>query len=130
MSLFILLAACFCSSVFFYITRNYFIDDAFIGFRYITNFLSGKGFVFNPGQRVEGITNIGWLLFLTPLARFFEVPLCAKFVGYFCDLGSLCIATLLALPWPVLFGGAWVFARSLSPYPCLLQPISRSTIFP
>jgi arabinofuranosyltransferase len=95
-SLLILLAACFCLSVFFFITEHYFVDDAYIGFRYITNFLSGNGFVFNPGERVEGITNIGWLLFITPLACFLEVPLCAKLVGYFCDIGTLCVLALLA----------------------------------
>ena len=49
--------------------RAYFVDDAFTGFRYLENLLSGKGFVFYPGQTpVEGVTNIGWLLLLLPLA--------------------------------------------------------------
>ena len=32
-------------------------DDAFITFRYVKNFLDGKGFVYNLGENVLGITN-------------------------------------------------------------------------
>jgi tetratricopeptide (TPR) repeat protein len=43
-------------------------DDSYITFRYIQNFLDGKGFVFNPGERVEGYTNFLWMIILTPFA--------------------------------------------------------------
>lgn len=39
-------------------------DDAYITFRYVTNFLNGDGLVFNIGERVEGFTNFGWTVFL------------------------------------------------------------------
>ncbi len=39
-------------------------DDAYISFRYVENYLSGHGLVFNIGERVEGYTNFGWVLFL------------------------------------------------------------------
>jgi arabinofuranosyltransferase len=32
------------------------IDDAYITFRYARNLLAGEGFVFNPGERVQGTT--------------------------------------------------------------------------
>lgn len=32
-------------------------DDALITFRYVDNFVSGHGLVFNPGERVEGLSN-------------------------------------------------------------------------
>jgi hypothetical protein len=32
------------------------IDDAYITFRYARNLLAGQGFVYNPGQRVQGTT--------------------------------------------------------------------------
>ncbi|MEW5739535.1 MAG: hypothetical protein AB1938_11450 [Myxococcota bacterium] len=32
-------------------------DDAFISFRYAEHFAAGDGFVFNPGEKVEGYTN-------------------------------------------------------------------------
>ncbi len=39
-------------------------DDAFISFRYARNLSAGHGLVFNPGERVEGITNLLWTLLL------------------------------------------------------------------
>ena len=41
---------------------HYIPDDTFITLRYARNVLRGKGFVFNPGERVEGYTNFLWLL--------------------------------------------------------------------
>ncbi len=49
--------------------RHQWTDDAFITFRYARNFLAGNGMVFNPGDAVEGITNLGWALLLTPLSE-------------------------------------------------------------
>ena len=43
-------------------------DDAFISFRYASNFADGHGLVFNPGQRVEGYTNFLWTALLIPVA--------------------------------------------------------------
>lgn len=40
-------------------------DDAFISFRYAKNLAEGYGLVFNPGfERVEGYTNLSWVLLL------------------------------------------------------------------
>ena len=47
--------------------RAYFFltDDAFISFRYARNLSHGHGLVFNPGgERVEGYTNLLWVLIL------------------------------------------------------------------
>lgn len=44
------------------------VDDAFVTFRYVDNLLRGHGPVWNPGERVEGITNFGWMLLLAGLA--------------------------------------------------------------
>ena len=38
------------------------IDDAFISFRYAQNLNDGHGLVFNPGERVEGYSNLLWVL--------------------------------------------------------------------
>ncbi len=43
---------------------DFFQDDAFISYRYVQNFLNGDGLVFNIGERVEGFTNFGWIIFL------------------------------------------------------------------
>jgi arabinofuranosyltransferase len=37
-------------------------DDAFISFRYAHNLAGGDGLVFNPGERVEGYSNLSWVL--------------------------------------------------------------------
>lgn len=41
-------------------------DDAYISFRYLDNWLSGHGLVFNAGERVEGYTNFLWIVLLAP----------------------------------------------------------------
>ena len=38
-------------------------DDAFISMRYAHNFVNGSGLVFNPGERVEGYSNLAWVLY-------------------------------------------------------------------
>ncbi|HXK21654.1 MAG TPA: hypothetical protein VMS55_03140 [Myxococcota bacterium] len=37
-------------------------DDAYISYRYAANLVAGHGLVFNPGERVEGISNLLWTL--------------------------------------------------------------------
>lgn len=37
-------------------------DDAYISYRYAENLVSGQGLVYNPGERVEGFTNLLWTL--------------------------------------------------------------------
>ncbi|HVT58680.1 MAG TPA: hypothetical protein VHR45_09780 [Thermoanaerobaculia bacterium] len=43
------------------------LDDFFISYRYSLNLADGKGFVFNPGERVFGLTNPGLALLLALL---------------------------------------------------------------
>jgi len=42
--------------------RRWIADDAYISFRYARNLVEGQGLVFNPGERVEGFTNLAWTL--------------------------------------------------------------------
>ena len=39
-------------------------DDAFISYRYARNLVEGSGLVYNPGERVEGYTNLLWTLWI------------------------------------------------------------------
>jgi len=39
-------------------------DDAYISFRYATNFAEGSGLVFNPGEYVMGYSNFLWVVLL------------------------------------------------------------------
>lgn len=51
-------------------------DDAYISFRYAKNFIEGHGFVFNPGEPVEGYTNFLWTLISTiPIALGHDDPI-------------------------------------------------------
>ncbi len=43
-------------------TLNFTQDDAYISYRYVANFLAGHGLVWNVGERVEGFTNFGWVV--------------------------------------------------------------------
>jgi hypothetical protein len=40
------------------------LDDAFISYRYALNLATGHGLVFNPGEYVEGFTNLLWTLLI------------------------------------------------------------------
>lgn len=51
--------------------RGYFLDDAFITFRYARNLAAGLGPVFNVGEPVEGYTTFAWMLVCSiPFALF------------------------------------------------------------
>ena len=59
----------------------YTVEDAYISFRYCDYLLSGKGLVFNPGERVEGYSNFLWILVMAPFRLLMEFPLAAKIPG-------------------------------------------------
>ncbi len=59
------------------------IDDAYITFRYARNLLAGEGFVYNPGERVQGTT--------TPLYTFLLTGLAAVTGGAQADFPSLAL---------------------------------------
>jgi arabinofuranosyltransferase len=68
-------------------------DDAFISYRYARNFADGLGLVFNRGERVEGYTNLLWVLELAALWKAFGVRPEVGSVA----LSGLCTAVLLAV---------------------------------
>jgi hypothetical protein len=76
-------------------TRDFYVDDAYIGFAYVRNLIAGHGFVFEPGERVEGVTNAGWLLLVAPLAAVVPAHLAGKGLGIaFAALTALGVAGL------------------------------------
>lgn len=84
-----------CAAVAF-LLRDYFVDDAFIGFQYLKNLLAGNGFVFLAGDRpVEGVTNIGWLLAIAPAAALVGPALAAKLAGCVLLAASLLLTAAL-----------------------------------
>ncbi|MDQ3021283.1 MAG: hypothetical protein M3R36_12050 [Bacteroidota bacterium] len=64
-----LIFLCFALSVFGWV-----IDDLYIYFRYVNNFINGKGIVYNPGEFVEGFSSFSWFLLLS-LFKFIHLPL-------------------------------------------------------
>lgn len=66
-------------------------DDAFISFRFARNLADGHGLVFNPGERVEGYTNILWTVIMAVPERLgWSTPTFSQIVS----LGFM-VATLL-----------------------------------
>jgi len=62
--------------------RGFIVDDAFITFRYVQQWVHGHGLVYNIGERVEGYSNFLWILLLSPFAHFgVELTLAAKGLG-------------------------------------------------
>ena len=64
-------------------------DDAFISLRYAQHLAQGSGLVFNPGERVEGYTNLLWTLLLAGLLELGVPPLRAAEIP-----GIVCYAAL------------------------------------
>ena len=61
------LAALSAAFIFIAVSNKFIQDDAFISFRYVKNFVEGHGLVFNIGEKVEGYTNLLWVLILSGL---------------------------------------------------------------
>ena len=107
--------------------RDCVMDDAYIGFVFLSNLLEGHGFVFHPGgPAVEGVTNIGWILLLAPAAALLGPVAGAKLTGallMFCGLvltgaigrelsrrlGTLPHADTLMLAPPLLLAASFEF---------------------
>jgi hypothetical protein len=79
------------------LTWAFMMDDAYIGLRYLQNLLDGKGLVFNPGDRIEGITNIGWVIVLVGPALVLGPIMAAKIVGSLLLVASLAGTALLTV---------------------------------
>ncbi|MGZ3443902.1 MAG: hypothetical protein ACXVDD_30490, partial [Polyangia bacterium] len=47
--------------------RAYFSDDAFIALRYADRLVRGQGLTWTDGERVEGYTDLGWILAIAAL---------------------------------------------------------------
>src|SRR5262245_36290919 len=53
-------------------------DDALITFRYVDNLVSGRGLVFNAGERVESFSSPLFVLLLAPLRALKADPFTAS----------------------------------------------------
>ena len=76
---------------------HYIPDDTFIMLRYARNVLRGDGFVFNPGERVEGYTNFLWLLIVVFAGKLgFPLVAGARALSLFFSLGTLVLVARAA----------------------------------
>ena len=81
------------------------IDDAYISFRYARNLARGLGLVWNPGELVDGYTNFGWVIFLTPFeALGLDTPLLARLVNVGCAVAV--VALTMRFAWTQFGPGA------------------------
>jgi arabinofuranosyltransferase len=71
------------------------VDDSFIHLRYARNFIDGHGLVFNPGERVEGYTDICFVLLAALFLKLQIDPLA----------GLKCVTVIMAV-WTL-----WLTAR-------------------
>lgn len=78
----ILLLVIVAAFVFHSVSLSFTQDDAYISYRYVENFQSGHGLVFNYGERVEGYTNFLWILLLSLASMMgFSIIATSKLLG-------------------------------------------------
>lgn len=85
--------------------QHFSIDDAFITFRYVRQFVAGNGLVFNIGERVEGYSNFLWVMLLAlPAALGIELLAAARVIAIALSTGTLLVTYRLAgaSPAPIL----------------------------
>jgi hypothetical protein len=93
------------------------VDDAYISLRYAHNLVAGEGFVFNPAQRVEGVTNLLWTLIMSlVIAAGLPVGYASTTLGFVMGLGGLLIAWRLAARLTNVWAG-WVSIMAVAMVP-------------
>ena len=89
-------------------------DDAYISFRYARNLATGHGLVWNPGERVEGYSNLSYTLVLALGAWLgLPLPLVAQLVGAAAAVACLASVAALAACMDVDRTAGWVCAAAL-----------------
>lgn len=80
----------------FFLYSRFFNDDALITIRYAENLVRGDGLVYNPGERVLGVTTPLWALILAAFGRAgLALPATATVLGVLAHGWAACMAVLL-----------------------------------
>lgn len=89
------------------------IDDAYISFRYSAHFASGKGLVYNPGDRTEGFSNFLWTLIVGIWLWLFDADALffAKILGMLATAGLIVLSYLFSR----LIMGRWHLLNFIPP---------------
>jgi arabinofuranosyltransferase len=75
----------------------YTVDDAFISYRYATNLSSGRGLVYNPGERVEGYSNFLWVVWVAfAVHSGWDPVLSTKIVGALSGVAAIALVGLVS----------------------------------
>lgn len=87
------------------------VEDSYISFRYAANASQGHGLVFNPGERVEGFTNLLWTALLSGIgwAKPENIPMIALSLEL-----TLAVFTMLVL-WKWTGSNMVVFLLAIFP---------------
>jgi len=73
------------------------VDDAYISARYADHLLAGNGIVYNPGEFIEGYTDLAWVLCLAACMKVgLSINMVLPGLGLFFALLSLPLATMLS----------------------------------
>ncbi len=76
---------------------NFTQDDAYISYRYVANFLNGHGLVYNIGERIEGFTNFGWVIYMILVGGLgFGYIVVSKITGLLLGAGVIVVTFLIA----------------------------------
>ncbi|MED5371412.1 MAG: hypothetical protein VX899_10390 [Myxococcota bacterium] len=93
-------------------------DDAFISFRYAENLLAGHGLVYNPGQAVEGFTNLSWTLLMAGWMALGGEPVVGSIL-----LGLTSLALAVVGTWKLAADPQRDWAALLAPLLVALNPL-------
>ncbi|MDD5425396.1 MAG: hypothetical protein PHN52_02755 [candidate division Zixibacteria bacterium] len=75
---------------------NFIQDDAYISYRYVANYLNGNGLVYNIGERVEGFTNFGWVIYLILWGSWgLDYIIISQVTGFLFGLGIIILTFLI-----------------------------------
>ena len=98
------------------------VDDAYIAHQYSKNLAEGNGFVFNVGERVEGITNLLWALLIAQGVYLgSDAVSVSRYMGLLSGIGLLLAsywyaATILPRPYRFLAGLAPLIIYASNPF--------------
>lgn len=93
----LILLAGYCFLFFIKQTNGLVVDDAYIGFQHLKNWMAGAGFTFNAGTPpIEGVTNIAWMMVIWPFAGLFGIESAARYLGI--AFAALAMALTIYLP--------------------------------
>lgn len=81
----------------FALDYNFIQDDAFISYRYVANHVNDGELVYNSGERVEGFTNFGWVIYLITWASLgSDFILVSQVTGFLFGAGVVLLTFLIA----------------------------------